>query len=66
MATVRHHTQVLVRGVPIRAHECVSDASLFIAADRLARMLRHMPDAVSRELLKFWRPRSIMWRDTRL
>mmetsp|Transcript_20646 Transcript_20646/g.63082 ORF Transcript_20646/g.63082 Transcript_20646/m.63082 type:complete len:454 (-) Transcript_20646:1793-3154(-) len=34
------------RGIPIRAHRCVSDGALFVAADRLGRMLRYLPAPV--------------------
>lgn len=37
-------------GVPIRAHSCVSDEALTVAADRLSRMLRHLPAAVHERL----------------
>ena len=42
--------EVRACGVPIRAHECVSDAALAVAADRLSRMLRHMPSTVLERL----------------
>ena len=39
--------ELIVLGcLPVRAHERVSDAALFVAADRLSRMLRLMPSAV--------------------
>jgi hypothetical protein len=37
-------------GVPIRAHECVADGALFVAADRLGRMLRYLPVPVLERL----------------
>lgn len=37
-------------GVPIRAHECVSDGALLVAADRLSRMLRYLPVPVLERL----------------
>ena len=35
-----------VLGLPLRAHACVSDEALVVAADRLSRMLRYMPKSV--------------------
>lgn len=44
--------EVVVFGVPIRAHTCVSDAALIVAADRLSRMMRHLPGAVHERLAR--------------
>ena len=44
--------EVDVLGVPIRAHAVVSDAALTVAADRLSRMLRHMPEQVTERLAR--------------
>ena len=44
--------QIIAAGVPIRAHECVPDAALLIAADRISRMLRPMPDAIHARLAR--------------
>lgn len=44
--------EVLVLGVPVRAHETVSDAALVVAADRLSRMLRNLPEAVRERLAR--------------
>lgn len=44
--------EVDVLGVPVRAHASVSDAAVVVAADRLSRMLRHMPTAVRDRLAR--------------
>jgi len=44
--------ELVVLGLPIRAHACVSDAALAVAADRLSRMLRHLPDGVRDRLAR--------------
>ena len=44
--------EVNVLGVPVKAHADVSDAALLVAADRLSRMLRNLPDAVHERLTK--------------
>jgi hypothetical protein len=36
--------QLDFHGIPIKAHEVVSDAALYIAYDRLAMMLEHLPN----------------------
>ncbi|KAL1523259.1 hypothetical protein AB1Y20_018209 [Prymnesium parvum] len=38
--------EMSVRGLPLRAHACVSDGAMCVAADRLSRMLRQLPDEV--------------------
>ena len=38
--------ELVVMGVPIRAHASVTDAALIVAGDRLSRMLRNIPTAV--------------------
>lgn len=35
-----------VRGIPLRAHSSVSDSAIYVAADRLGRMLRQFPEEV--------------------
>jgi len=42
--------EIVVHGVPIRAHACVTDAALLVAADRLGRMLRYLPPPVLERL----------------
>jgi hypothetical protein len=37
-------------GIPIRAHQTVSDEALTVAADRVARMVRHLPSQVIERL----------------
>ena len=44
--------EIVALGVPIRAHASVSDGALVTAADRLSRMLRHLPTAVLERLEK--------------
>lgn len=44
--------EIDVLGLPVRAHAVVSDPALVVAADRLARMLRNMPAAVSERLAR--------------
>ena len=39
-------------GVPIRAHASVSDAALIVAADRLSRMLRNLPNQIIDRLVR--------------
>lgn len=38
--------EMRVLQIPLRAHACVSDAALLVAADRLSRMLRNLPKPV--------------------
>ena len=38
--------EIDVLGLPVRAHADVSDSALVVAADRLSRMLRHLPSAI--------------------
>mmetsp|Transcript_36927 Transcript_36927/g.61200 ORF Transcript_36927/g.61200 Transcript_36927/m.61200 type:complete len:499 (+) Transcript_36927:65-1561(+) len=38
--------EIQTLGVPIRAHASVSDAAMVVAADRLSRMLRNLPEPV--------------------
>lgn len=42
--------QLLVHGVPIRAHANCQDAALYVAADRVGRMLRSLPPQVHARL----------------
>ena len=51
IALVANHTsfftkELLVHGIPIRAHKDVSDGALYVAADRISRMLRAQPEQV--------------------
>ena len=39
-------------GMPIRSHEDVADSALFVAADRVGRMLRQQPNDVKRRLVQ--------------
>ncbi len=44
--------EVIALGVPIRAHDQVSDGALAVAADRLSRMLRYLPAPVRERLVR--------------
>ena len=50
-----------VLGLPLRAHRSVTDGALLVAADRLSRMLRHMPEAIFERLSRvgLWRSNSL-------
>lgn len=41
---------VRVRGIPIRAAQCVEDSALIVAADRLSRQLSGLPESVIKRL----------------
>lgn len=42
--------QLVVRGIPVKAHARCTDAALFIAAERIGRMLRNLPPDVPARL----------------
>ena len=42
--------QLVVRGIPVKAHAHCTDAALFIAAERIGRMLRNLPPDVPARL----------------
>ena len=41
---------VTALGIPIRAHASVESAALVVAADRISRMLRNLPEPVRERL----------------
>ena len=44
--------EMSIMGVPLRAHSAVSDSALYVAADRVSRMLREQPAAVLQRLMQ--------------